>query len=71
MEVFVLKLKGFLPMNFPSPKGDSFDAEGIKGGRSKVACLKEKLAGGFSRGITFGFFNSSNPTMVLARSSRW
>ena len=58
-------------MNFPNPKGEFFDAEGIEGGRSKVTCLKEKLVGGFSRGITLGFFNSSNRARVLARSSRW
>ena len=71
MEGFVHKLKGFLPMNFPNLKGESFDTEGIEGGRSKVACLKEKLAGGFSRCITLGFFNSSNWVRVLARSPHW
>ena len=45
MEGFVRKLKGFLPMNLPNPKGESFDAEGIEGEgkRSKVVGLKEKL----------------------------
>ena len=57
-------------MNFPNPKEESFDVEGIKGGRSKVVGLKEKLAGDFSRCITLGFFNSSNRARVLARSSR-
>ena len=71
MKGFVRKSKGFLPMNLPNPKGDSFDTEGIEGGRSKVAGLKEKLARGFSRGITLGFFNSSNRARVLARSSHW
>ena len=59
-------------MNFSNPKGESFDAEGIgcgEGGRSEVAGLKEKSARGFSRGITLGFFNSSNRARVLARSS--
>ena len=63
------KSKGFLPMNFPNPKGKSFSIEGIEGGRSKVASLKEKLAGGFFWVITLGFFNSSNLDWVLARSS--
>ena len=71
MEGFVRKLKGLLLLNFPNPKGESFDAKGIEGGRSKVAVWKEKLAGGFSRGITLGFFNSSNQARVLARPSRW
>ena len=57
-------------MNFPNPKGESFNVERI-GGRSKVAGLKEKLVGGFSRVITLGYFNSSNWTPVLACSSRW
>ena len=56
-------------MNFPNPKGKSFSREGIEGGRSKVASLKEKLAGGFSWVITLGFLNSSNLDWVLARSS--
>ena len=55
MEGFVCKSKGFLPMNLPNPKGESFDAKGIEGGISKVVCLKEKLAGGFSWGITWVF----------------
>ena len=55
-------------MNLQNPKEESFDIEGIEGGRSKVTCLKEKLAGGFSRGITLGFFNSSNKARVLACS---
>ena len=57
-------------MNLPNPKGESFNVERIEG-RSKVAGLKEKLVGGFSRVITLGYFNSSNRTRVLARSSRW
>ena len=71
MEGFVRKSNGLLPMNFPNPKGESFDAKGIEGGRSKVSVLKEKLAGGFSQGITLGFFNLSNRARVLARSSHW
>ena len=47
-------------MNLPNPKGVFFYAKGIEGGRSKDAGLKEKLAGGFSQGITLGFSNSSN-----------
>ena len=35
-------------------------------GRSIVVGLKEKLVGDFSRGITLGFFNSSNRARVLA-----
>ena len=54
-------------MNLPNPKGESFDVEGIEEGISKVAGLKEKLAGGFFRGITLGFFNSSN----RARGFSW
>ena len=45
--------------------------KGIERGISKVIGLKEKLAGGFSRGITLGFFNSSNRARVLACSSLW
>ena len=71
MEGFVCKSKGFLPMNFPNPKGESFDTEGIEGGISKVVGLKEKLTGDFSQGITLNFFNSSNWDRVLACSSRW
>ena len=71
MEGFVRKSKGFRPMNLPNPKGESFDIEGIEGGRSKVSCLKEKLVEGFSRVITLGFFKSSNRAWILARSSRW
>ena len=71
MEGFVCKSKGFLPMNLPNPKGESFDTEGIEGGRSIVIGFKEKLVGGFSRGITLGFFNSSNRAWVLARYSHW
>ena len=71
MEGFVRKSKGFLPMNLSNPKRESFDTKGIEGGRSKVASLKENLAGGVSRGITLGFFNSSNRARALARSSRW
>ena len=71
MEGFIRKSKGFLLLNLPNPKGESFDIEGIEGRRSKVVGLKEKLAGGFSQVITLGFFNSSNWAWVLARSSRW
>ena len=71
MEGFVCKSKRFLPMNLPNPKGEYFDIEGIECRRSKVIGLKENLAGGFSRGITLGFFNSSNRARVLARSSCW
>ena len=71
MEGFVHKSKGFLPMNLPNPKGESFDTKGIEGGRSKVVGLKQKLTAGFSRGITLGFFNSSNRARVLARSFHW
>ena len=56
-------------MNFPNPKGKSIDTEGIEGGRSKVAGLKEKLVRGFSRVITLGYFKSSNWARVLAHSS--
>ena len=66
---FVHKSKGFLLVNLPNPKGESFDAEGIeegiKEGRSKVLGLKEKLVGRFSRGIILGFFNSSNRARVF------
>ena len=58
-------------MNVPNPKREFFDTKGIEGGRSKVACLKGKLARGFSRSITLGFFNPSNQARVLARSSHW
>ena len=71
MEGFVCRSNKFIPMKFPNPKGESFDAEGIEGGRSKVAGLKEKLVGGFSRGITLGFYNSSNQAQVLVHSSCW
>ena len=71
MEGFVHKPKGFLPMNLPNPKEESFDTEGIEGGRSKVRDLKEKWTGGFFLVIILGFFNSSNWARVLARSSRW
>ena len=71
MKGFIRKSKGILPMNLPNPKGESFDTEGIKGGRSKVAGLKEKLARGFSLGITLGFFKSSNRARVLASPSHW
>ena len=64
MEGFVRKSKGFLPMNLSNPKGESFEAKGIAG-------LKEKLASGFSRDVTLGFFNLSNRARVLARSSHW
>ena len=55
MEGFVHRSKGFIPMNMPNPKGESFNAEEIKEGRSKVSHLKEKLAGGFS-GYYFRLF---------------
>ena len=71
MEGFIHKSKGFLHMNLPNPRGESFDIEGIEGGRSKVAGLKEKLTRGFSWGITLGFFYSSNRARVFTRSSRW
>ena len=61
-EGLVRKSKGFLHMNLSNLKGKSFDAKGIDcggEGRSTTASLKEKLAGGFSRGITLAFFNSS------------
>ena len=71
MEGFVSISKGFLLMSLPNPNGKSFDAEGVEEGRSKVAGLKENLVGGFSQGITLGFFNSSNWAWVLACSSHW
>ena len=40
-------------MNLPNPKRESFVVEGIKGGRSKVTCLKAKLVGGFSLLLAF------------------
>ena len=43
-------------MNLSNHKGESFDIEGIEREISKVTGLKEKLTGGFSRGITLGFF---------------
>ena len=58
-------------MNLPNSKGESFDTEGIEGGRSKVESLKEKLVGGFSQGTALGFYNSSNRAQVLAHSSSW
>ena len=73
MEGLVRKSKGFLPMNLSNPKGESFNAEGIGCGgerRSTAVGLKEKLAEGYSRGITLGFLNSSNQARVLARSFR-
>ena len=60
-------------MNLSNPKGEFFYAEETDcggGGRSKATGLKEKLVGGFSRGITQRFFDSSNRTRVLARSFR-
>ena len=73
MEGLVHKSKGFLPINLSNPKGESFDVEEGKyllfghdrtdcvgRGRSKVVSLKEKLAGGFSQGITLGYIKSSN-----------
>ena len=71
--MLVYKSKGFLTMNISNPKGESFDAKGTDcrgGGRSKVAGLKEKLVGGFSRGIPRGFFNFSNRARVFAHSFR-
>ena len=73
VEGLVSKSKGFLPMNLSNPKGESFDVEVIScvGGREiKSRNLKEKLARGFSRGITLGFFKSSNWARVLAYSFR-
>ena len=73
MEGSICKSNEFLPMNFSNLKGESFDVEGIgcgEGGRSKVIGLKEKSVGGFSRGITLGFFNSSNRARVLVRHTR-
>ena len=54
MERLVRKSKGFLHMNLSNAKGESFDVEGISCGeaRSTVVGFKEKLVGGFSRGIT-------------------
>ena len=71
MKGLVRKSKGFLPMNLSNPKRESFDAEGIgsgEGGRSKATSLKEKFTGGFSRGITLGFFKSSNRARVWSHS---
>ena len=68
----VHKSKVFLPMNSSNPKEEFSDAEGtdcIREGRSKAIGLKEKLAIGFSIGITLGFFKSSNRARVLSRSS--
>ena len=42
-------------MNFPNPKGESFDAEGIEGGRSKVASLKENWWEVFLRVLLWAF----------------
>ena len=59
-------------MNLSNPKEEFSDAKGtdcLGERRSKAASLKEKLAGGFSRGITLGFFNSFNGALVLAHSS--
>ena len=73
MEELVRKSNGFLPMNLSNPKRESFDVEeiGCRGeGRSTTTSLKEKLGGGFSQGVTLGFFNSSNRAQVLARSFR-
>ena len=60
-------------MSLPNPKGVSFGAEEGKyllfghvetdcvgRRRLKVIGLKGKLVKGYSRGITLGFFNSSN-----------
>ena len=71
MEGLVRKSKGFFPINLSNLKGESFDAVGIScvgGGRSKAIGLKEKLPGGFSRGITLDLFKSSNWVWVLSRS---
>ena len=71
VEGLICKSKGFHPSNLSNPKGESFDTKRINyggEGRSTTAGLKEKLAEGFSRGITLGFFNSSNQAWVLARS---
>ena len=59
-------------MNLSNLKEEFSDAKGtncIGERRSKAACLKEKLARGFSRGSTLGFFNLFNQARVLARSS--
>ena len=59
-------------MNLSNPKEEFSEAEGtgcLGEGRTKARGLKEKLAGGFSQGITLGFFNSSNRARVLARYS--
>ena len=81
MEGLVHKSKGFLPVNLSNPKGESFDVEERKyllfghdktscvgEGRSKAVGLKEKLVGGFSRGITLGCFKSSNRAQIFACS---
>ena len=60
-------------MKLSNPKEEFSDVEGngcIGERKSKAIGLKEKLVGGFSRGITLGFFNLSNWARVLARSSR-
>ena len=60
-------------MNLSNLKEEFSDAEGtdcIGEGRSKAVGLKEKLARGFSRGSTLGFFNLFNQARVLAQSSR-
>ena len=72
VEGLVCKSNGFLHMNLSNPKEEFFDTEGtdcIGEARSTTTCLKEKLEGGFSRGITMSFFNSSNRVWVLTRSS--
>ena len=59
-------------MNLSNAKAESFDVEGIScggEGRSTAIGFKEILVGGFSRGITLGFFNSSNWGQVFAHSS--
>ena len=59
----VRKSKVFLPMNLSNPKGKFFYAKGTDcggRGRTKATGLKKKIAGGFCKCITRGFFNSSN-----------
>ena len=83
VEGLVHKSKGFLHINLSNPKGVPFGVEEGKqlllghdgtgcvgGGILKAIGLKEKMAGGSSRGITLGFFKSSNQARVLTRSFR-
>ena len=66
MEGLVCK-KGFLPITKESLLIQKESVVEEKG-RSIAPGLKEKLAVDFSRGITLGFFNSSNRVQVLVRS---